>query len=96
MLCVLYCVLCILLNVCVSFVLNTFCNVLQVVCCVLRVMHVEKCVYFSCFNDISEIALGSSEFLEMGIVDFTQVLYAFLSTSKGRRRIQSRVKGRCA
>ena len=74
MLCVLYCVFCILLNVGISCVVSTFCDVLHVVCCVLRVMHVEKCVYFVCFKYISGNALGSSEILEMGIVDFTQVL----------------------
>ena len=74
MLCVVYCVLCVVRNVCISCVLSTFCDVLYVVCCVLRVMHVEKCVYFVCFKNISGNALGSSEILEMGIVEFTYVL----------------------
>ena len=43
-------------------------------CCMRRVMRVEKCEYFKGFNDISGNALGPLEFLEMGIVDFTQVL----------------------
>ena len=47
---------------------------LCVVYSVLCVVHCANCVYFIGFKHIYGIVLGSLEFLESGIVDFTHVL----------------------
>ena len=73
-LCAMCYILCNIGNVCILFVLSTFCYVLYVMCCALYDMHCAKCVYFVCFKCISGNVLGSLEMIEMGIVDFTQVL----------------------
>ena len=52
MLCVVYYVLCIVRNVCISLVVSTFRKVPCVVRFVLRVMHCEKCAYFRGFKHI--------------------------------------------
>jgi len=73
-LCVSHYVSCTMRNVSISYVFSTCCCVLYVRCCVLRVVHVEKCVCFMCFNDMSGNARGSLEFIEMGNFDFPSVL----------------------
>ena len=53
-------------------------------CCVLCVVHLQKCVYFVGFTYISRNVFGLSEFLEMKIVDFTQIYVAMcLATGRG-------------
>ena len=59
---------------CISLVLSSFCYVLCVVYSVPCVVHSANCVYFRGFKHIYGIVLGSLEFLESGIVDFTLVL----------------------
>ena len=46
-------------------------------------MQSEKCVYFVGFSSICEHALGCFDCSEIGILDFTQVLYMFLMILKG-------------
>ena len=70
-LCAMCYILCNIGNVCISHVLSMLCYVLYAMCCALYDMRRTKCVYFVCFNCISEHWLWYVETLEMGFVDFT-------------------------
>ena len=77
MCCVLYImchVLCNMTNVYIPCVLDTFGYVLYSICYVLCAVHCQKCVYFKGFSNMFEYVHWSFYYIEIVIVDFTQVL----------------------